>query len=361
MYKQDVLGRVSGRLIRLTRRIMAHAAIAVMLLVLASACVDRNTSVAADDLTQPVGDTASSPQEDQTEVDDRSDDSLAQTPEVEDSPSDAAPTADAEADVGSMPVQETVVEGIQEAPKGYPDETTTGVPDGVKLTRSSSLSITEDGAVVTDLDVRGDITVNANNVTIRRSRVRTEGALYGIKVATNTKGTVIEDTEVEGTDDNCSVGVVYGRYTARRLNVHGCADGFRVGPDTMIRDSYVHDQRYKSGAHNDAVQSVGGSRLTIVGNNLEGPLREQTSAIIIQTNFARIDGVLIEDNLLSGGTYTLYLRDKKTGYGAPTNVTVRDNIWVDNSWKFGTHSVDRGQGMTWVNNETTAGQIVGSE
>src|SRR5262249_5379141 len=54
---------------------------------------------------------------------------------------------------------------------GYPDPTNTGVPAGVLLTPSGSVSISTPGAVVSGLEVNGTISINASNVTVENSRV----------------------------------------------------------------------------------------------------------------------------------------------------------------------------------------------
>ena len=56
---------------------------------------------------------------------------------------------------------------------GYPDPAynNVGVPSGTTLTPSGSITVTTAGAVVDGKDVTGDITVSANNVTIKNTRV----------------------------------------------------------------------------------------------------------------------------------------------------------------------------------------------
>src|SRR6202012_4821296 len=54
---------------------------------------------------------------------------------------------------------------------GYPDPSNTGVPPGIALAPSGSLSITQPGAVAPGLQVTGTIQVLADNVTIENTRV----------------------------------------------------------------------------------------------------------------------------------------------------------------------------------------------
>ena len=54
---------------------------------------------------------------------------------------------------------------------GFPDASNTGVPEGVELQSSGSINVTQDGAVIDAMHVRGEI-VPANNVTIRNTLIQ---------------------------------------------------------------------------------------------------------------------------------------------------------------------------------------------
>lgn len=240
-------------------------------------------------------------------------------------------------------------------PGDWPDGDSTGVPEGTPLEPSGSITVAEDGAVVEGLDVSGTITVTANDVTIRRTRVRTSGARYGISVASGARGTLIDEVTIVGTDDDCGIGIVHAHYTVRRSNISGCVDGLRVGHHTTVEGNYVHSLRWFPGAHTDALQSLGGSNIRIVGNTLEARWRESTAAIIMGTHNAPLENVLIEGNLLSGGTYTLYLGEKFEGDPAPSGVRFVDNVWVADSWKYGSHTVSSTADVTWSGNALSDG------
>lgn len=197
----------------------------------------------------------------------------------------------------------------------------------------------EDGAVVEGLDVSGQVTVFGDNVTIRNTRIRTSGGLYGIRQVEEAGGMVVEDVDIIGTDARCSVGIVTNRYTARRIDVSGCEDGLRVGSQTVVEDSYIHDQRYTAGAHNDGAQSIGGTGIRMTGNRIEGPYQEQTSALLLHANFVPLRDVHLEGNLLSGGTYTLNIKQRGDN-PVPDNVAIIDNVWIRDSYKFGTHQIE---------------------
>ncbi|MBX3227882.1 MAG: right-handed parallel beta-helix repeat-containing protein [Labilithrix sp.] len=230
-----------------------------------------------------------------------------------------------------------------ERPK--PGPTTTGVPAGTKLTPSGTVTVTEDGAVVEDLDVSGEIVVKADNVTIRRVRI-TSGDYYPIRYDDH-RGLLIEDSEIVGTSDAVTSAVSFAHYTARRVDVHGGADGFKADEDVLIEDCWIHDLRNGRGQHNDGVQSTGGKNVTLRHNVIAG-----ASNACVQTGDenARVENLTIECNWLSGGGYTLNIRGKGAtvptgtkiignrfgrdhGYGPWTiddpSPTIRDNVYDD--------------------------------
>ncbi len=122
-----------------------------------------------------------------------------------------------------------------------PGPTNTGVPPGTTLAPSGSLEVTADGATVENLDITGSITVLANNVTIRKVRITTDD-YYPVRYFDNDNtGLVVEDSEIVGLSGNVTSAVAFQHYTARRLNVHGSADGLKADADVLIEDCWIHD------------------------------------------------------------------------------------------------------------------------
>ncbi len=217
------------------------------------------------------------------------------------------------------------------APSDFPGPSDTGVPAGTRLTPSGSLVVTRDGTTIDGLEVEGQIRVEAEQVTIRRSRIITESNL-GIQV--DAGSLVVEDTEVVGVGERCQAGIGWANYTARRVDVHGCRDGLKVGDNTVVLDSYIHDQVRGSGFHNDAIQASGAaSGIRIEGNTVLGPLRASVSAIKISTQQGPIADVTIRNNYLSGGGMIIYVTDKEQGHGPPQNVEIVDNVLERDSFR----------------------------
>jgi hypothetical protein len=204
--------------------------------------------------------------------------------------------------------------------KPKPGPTNTGVPPGTALTSSGSITVDEDGAIVEALEIAGTITVLANDVTIRKVRITT-GDYYPIRYFDeDNTGLLVEDTEIIGTSGNVTSGIAFANYTARRVNVHGMADGFKADSNVLIEDSWIHDLSNGQGEHNDGVQSTGGAGVTLRHNTISG-----ASNAAVQTgdeNGATVD-LSIECNWLSGGGWTLNIRG--SGATVPQNTRIIDN------------------------------------
>ena len=237
-------------------------------------------------------------------------------------------------------------------PHGFPVIETTGVPEGTVLSpHSGRLIVSEDNAVVDSLDVTGFIDIKANNVTIKNTRVTGTGGTYLVRVYPGFSNLVIEDSRLRGVG-LCSAVICCSNYTARRVLVTGCADGLKVGDNTVVEDSLI-TELYRGvdsqgrGSHNDGIQAVGGNNMTIRRNTILGPYQMSTSAIIFKGDFATIENSLVESNYLSGGSYTVYTR--KDDFDL-RNVIVRNNTFENNSFLYGYKSSDTA-GAIWTDNE----------
>jgi len=201
-----------------------------------------------------------------------------------------------------------------------PGPTNTGVPPGTTLTASGSFKVTQDGAEIHDLDIAGTITVLANDVTIRRVRITTDD-YYPIRYfdAGNT-GLIVEDSEIIGQSGKVTSAIAFTDYTARRLNIHGSADGLKADSNVTIEGCWIHDLSNGDGEHNDGVQSTGGKGVTIRGTAISGA---SNAAVQAGDENAATEDLTIECSWLSGGGYTLNIRGK--GATVPKNTVIRDN------------------------------------
>jgi hypothetical protein len=244
---------------------------------------------------------------------------------------DGGTASDARADSGLAPGDtSSPIDGSIDAPVGdssiapcarpKPGPTNTGVPVGTVLKKSGSIKVEAKGAIVEDLDIEGEIQILADDVTIRRVHVKS-GDYYPIRYFDNDNvGLLIEDSEIEGTSDDVTAGLSFANYTARRVNVHGTADGFKADSNVLIEDCWIHDLRNGPGQHNDGVQSTGGKGVTLRHNAVSG-----ASNACVQTGDegAATEDLLLECNWFSGGGYSLNIRG--TGATKPKNTKILNN------------------------------------
>jgi hypothetical protein len=221
----------------------------------------------------------------------------------------------------------------------YPDASCTGVPPGTQLTvHEGDLTVSTANTVVNGLDLRGCVFVDAPGVVIRNSKVSCSGseAIQSPDGRYTGTGLLIEDSEIDclGT---AGTGIGDTNFTARRVNVHGCENGFDLDQNVTVEDSYIHNLYNSDEAHTDGIQFAGHYRMqngqyvrdagghfivdpgaanitirhnTIYDYNTTDHLNG-TSAII--SNRGGDTNVLIEANLLAGGAFTLYCEQGATG------------------------------------------------
>jgi hypothetical protein len=170
---------------------------------------------------------------------------------------------------------------------GFPTPQTTGVPAGwVPVSvRSTDLRVTQAGAVVQDIRFNGgNLIVDAPNVTVRRVEFL-GGRINNVPGSVCRNGLVIEDTSfgfpagpatTRATDPPA---IQHGGYTARRVEINGYPEGFRVGGSgafacgpVTIENSFariVAPSPTCGDWHGDGIQGYDGPALTARNNTLE--------------------------------------------------------------------------------------------
>ena len=214
--------------------------------------------------------------------------------------------------------------GPHPAMANAPGPATTGMPTGMDLTSSGSIKVTQDGAVIEAVDLKGRIYVDADNVTIRNSRIDANGTWYGIRIARDASGLVIEDTEIFGAR---SAAVSYGSYVARRLNVHSSRYGLLLRSNSIVEDSWIHDLSSSRGI---GLRTIGGSNSIIRGNYISTGDGGRGAAVSLGARRSPLEGWLVENNVFEGGKKTFSVGSSKR---QPVDgIQVVNNVWVADSW-----------------------------
>jgi len=194
----------------------------------------------------------------------------------------------------------------------FPTAATTGVPAGVRLSDSGSLTITEPGTVVEGKHIRGTVTIAADNVTVRNSLIETDTPQYPVKVEKGVTGALIENVEIDNMDGT-GIGLFFkGSGVVRGADIHSAEDGIRIeADDVTVEGSYIHDLFRQPGGHHDTLQIRKGDNITIRGNNFQAYRSDSddpmNAAIQIGSLLGDdpISNLVVEDNLFNGGNFTI--------------------------------------------------------
>jgi len=288
---------------------------------------------------------------------------------VEPAPEKPAPANPAPADPAPAkpaPAQPAAPVVTPSTPAGsWPTGATTGVPAGTALTATNGLTVTGNGTVIDARHVKGDILINANNVTIKNSLV--EGR---IQIRPPYTGLLVQRTEIAGPGTAWAAvteGIGYANFTCDGCDIHGWGKGAMFDANVTISNSWIHDMPVTSGSHNEAILSLGGPNYTIVNNRLDsGSAGNFTASLAFLNQWNSFTNVLVQGNLFNGGGYCVYAGGEKAHNAQYRSSNVR---FVDNT--FGTDANPKcgyygpaiawdasGPGNTWSGNVMSNGTEV---
>ncbi|MDB5610832.1 MAG: hypothetical protein JWP25_7732 [Bradyrhizobium sp.] len=209
--------------------------------------------------------------------------------------------------------------------KSWPDATNTGVPAGVTLRPSGKLVVSKAGAVISGLDIHGPVYINAPNVVLEKCKV-TSSSYNVVQIVTGMTGVVVQDCEINGVGTgNAGSNGIIGSGTFRRNNIYNVENGISLGGnDAVIEGNYIHDLNASGSPHYDGIQIDGGvSNATITHNTVINSWG-QVSAVMIDNFFGPISNIKVDDNLLTGGGFTVYNSAQFDG-GPVTGVSFTNN------------------------------------
>jgi phage baseplate assembly protein gpV len=261
---------------------------------------------------------------------------------------------------------------------GYPDASNTGVPASMVLkavpAQVSSgpgwhwdsrgwVEIDGNNALFTGYSVTASVDVSASNVIISNNKITVGGDDFGVALR-HTKNAVVSHNTITGLAASGSgrlmngVKDIYGDATGTQVlgnNIARTATGVQMDGG-LIADNYIHDLGLTGADHVNGTTSNGtnGQQLIIRHNTVLDPW-DQTDAISLFQDFSPQTNRIIDNNLLSGGSYSLYC-GQKDGGSATSNIKITNNRFASNYYTnggyFGTvaHYDPHGTGNTWTNN-----------
>ena len=199
------------------------------------------------------------------------------------------------------------------------------------------------GATYSGLDVHGKVRVTAPNVTLANSIVRGDDstAVYGLVDANNPNsdhhGFVIRDTTIVPTYANAyaGAGILGHDFTALRVEVTKTVDAVHIsGNNVVVQASWLHDTTFVpkasnpfgSDSHNDGVQVVRGTNITVTGNTISG---NSNSGLMVTQDEGVVSGLKFTGNWASGGACTVNV--VATPRPTISGITVTGNRFLHNT------------------------------
>jgi hypothetical protein len=99
-----------------------------------------------------------------------------------------------------------------------------GVGVGWSASRGDNVVVTKDGSIIDGQKINGYLHIRADNVTVKNVTVTYSGN-HSVRIFGGFTGTVIEDSQIFCGSPKTN-GLVFGNYTAHRVHIHGCKNGF---------------------------------------------------------------------------------------------------------------------------------------
>lgn len=278
---------------------------------------------------------------------------------------------------------------------GYPDATNTGPAAGTTFTKVPSqltsgpgwawsaglggIRVTGNGAVVSGLEVTGQIVIDAPNVTVKNNIVNVCGDSSDPDVIavrykasdTSYRGSnaTISHNTLNGTPAGCSyrarsgVRDIYGEapnVTVDGNNITGTGNGITVEYSGTIVNNWIHQLGHIAGDHHSGISAHGGAAgllwqhntVLLYGQAFAGG-GGVSGALTVYADFGHAQNVTAQDNLISGGSYVVYGGNSGDSYSTPsTNVKFISNRFVCGAWLYGPVGAFNASttGNAWTNN-----------
>jgi hypothetical protein len=209
----------------------------------------------------------------------------------------------------------------------WPDTTNTGVSSAEPLVATDGMVVDKPGTVISRADVRGGIVIAADDVTVERSRIRARDWSV-IKINPGVKRAVVQDCTIDGMgsapDGTGSQGIM-GQGSFLRNDISNVENGIVVtGDDTLIQGNFIHDLQAGGAPHYDGIQIDGGISNLVMRHNTIINSHGAAGAVMMDNQFGPLTNVVLEDNILAGGSYTIY-SDGKFSKHHMTGVSIRGN------------------------------------
>ncbi len=247
---------------------------------------------------------------------------------------------------------------------GTTDANAAGLSDPSALTKhNGGMTVTQDGAVIENLEIHGTLRIEASNVTVRNVWVY-GSEFWSVYVASGSAR--FEDVEIGHASHPGSRGIGGNNIVAVRVHIHHVEDGIKLGSNSTYSGVVVNNLASPAGSpHYDALQVEGGAKNSTVRNSSLSSTGSGlgNSAVIIKSDLGHPSNLSFVNNYMNGGNYTIYVRDG--GHGVPTGISFIGNRFGDDR-RYGLTSMEGSvewQDNTWASTGEfidPSGNVIGS-
>lgn len=241
----------------------------------------------------------------------------------------------------------------------WPTNSNTGVPSGLSLTNAGQIIVTKPG-IISGYNAN-QIVVRANDVIIENCKLTYSGSAHAIQTDAGYKRTIVRHCTIILPGDSNSGIQARDDSLVEWNNISGGADGVKLWNGSEYRYNYIRMKRPAgSDKHMDGMQGSGKTNYWVHHNDVEAKIADGgNSAIFMQAYTGAVDNpvvdVLVENNRLNGGNYTVFTEDGKTGTGFIDNMIVRNNI-LGEDHRYGYRHLEGD--ILWQGNTDLNGQII---
>lgn len=218
----------------------------------------------------------------------------------------------------------------------WPGPDNTGVPDGTVLTTyTGPMTITTDGTVIDAKIINGDLSIEAKDVKITRSKF-VNGSVNN-RNGDDVTSFTIEDSTIQ-IGNRQFRGVWGDRITAKRLDISGGYSGGWCNY-CLLEDSWIHSQYYESGWHVSAWRMDHYSTLRHNVLSCDLPVYPDGGCSADMTGYG--DFHVVEHNTIDGNLFVANAGASYCAYGGstpnkPYSTGTNNIVFTNNVWQRGT-------------------------
>lgn len=229
----------------------------------------------------------------------------------------------------------------------WPNASTTGY-QGKSLTAAGSNTISSSGTY-NQLRFTGTVSIQASNVTLQYCLITGNSTdNFEIDVKGGLSNVIIQYCQIVGPGTGGTQTGTYGIYidgdsqvTIQNVDCSAVGTCFEIiggqvtVGGTVAQGNYCHALGAASETHYECSYYGGGAAsdfsLSITGNTFDNSALTQTAAEYQENFFGAVNNVTVTNNLLKGGSYTVYVEGNQGTSAIGPNVTVSNNVMEEGS------------------------------